>query len=122
MPALLQEWLACYQLKGRILKQVTKDIDDKVDGLVCGLAAEVLEDESVVVYKMNRRTDPVTATPWLKWSSGDVQEESGKAIEISYILPENRLVGVLIHNEAEKILIPLRFSWDNQMKIAILLH
>ncbi len=41
-----------------------------------------------------RRTDPLTATPWLRWSSGDVQEESGEAIEISYILPENRSVGV----------------------------
>jgi hypothetical protein len=52
-------------LKGRILKQVIKDIDGKVDGLICGLAVEVLEDESVVVYKMNRRTQPVTATPWI---------------------------------------------------------
>ena len=59
---------------------------------------------------MNRRNDPVTATPWLRWASGQVQEESGEEIEISYILPENRSVGVLIHNEAEKILIPLRFS------------
>ena len=106
----LQERLSNYQLKGRILKQVTKDIDEWVDGLFCGLAAEVLEDESVVVYKMNRRTQPVTATPWIHWTSGQVVEESGEAIEISYILPENRSVGVLFHNEAEKILIPLRFS------------
>ena len=110
MPTLLQERLGSYQLKGKILKQVTKDLDEWVDGLVCGLAAEVLEDESVIIYKMNRRKDPVTATPWLHWTDGQVQEESGEEIEISYILPENRSVGVLIHNEAEKILIPLRFS------------
>ena len=110
MPTLLQERVGSYQLKGRILKQVTQNLDDKVDGLICGLAAEVLEDESVIIYKMNRRKDPVTATPWLRWASGQVQEESGEEIEISYILPENRSVGVLIHNDAEMILIPLRFS------------
>ena len=97
-------------MKGKILKQVAKDIDAKVDGLICGLAAEVLEDESVIIYKMNRRMDPVTATPWLHWTDGVVVEESGEEIEISYILPENRSIGVLIHNDAEKILIPLRFS------------
>jgi len=59
---------------------------------------------------MNRRTEPVTARPWIHWTSGQVQEESGEAIEISYILPENRSVGEWIYNEAEKILIPLRFS------------
>ena len=97
-------------MKGKILKQVAKDIDAKVDGLICGLAAEVLEDESVIIYKMNSRKDPVTATPWLHWTDGVVVEESGEEIEISYILPENRSIGVLIHNDAEKILIPLRFS------------
>ena len=64
----------------------------------------------MIIYKMNRRTQPVTATPWIHWTSGQVVEMSGEAIEISYILPENRSVGVLIHNEAEKILISLRFS------------
>ena len=97
-------------MKGKILKQVAKDIDAKIDGLICGLAAEVLEDEFVIIYKMNRRKDPVIATPWLHWTDGVVVEESGEEIEISYILPENRSIGVLIHNDADKILIPLRFS------------
>ena len=110
MPTLLKERLGSYQLKGKILKQVAKDIDEWVDGLICGLAAEVLEDESVIIYKMNRRKDPVTASPFLRWSDGEVVEQSGEEIEISYILPENRSVGVSIHNDAEKILIPLRFS------------
>ena len=58
---------------------------------------------------MNRRNDPVTVTPWIHWTAGKVVEQSGEEIKISYIL-ENRSVGVLVNNDADKIIIPLRFS------------
>ena len=98
------------RFKGLIYKKVTKDIDDRVDKLICGLSGEVIADESVVVYKMNRRKDPVTVTPWIHWTAGKVVEQSGEEIKISYILAENKSVGVLVNNDADKIIIPLRFS------------
>ena len=43
-------------------------------------------------------------------AAGKVVEQSGEEIKISYILPENRSVGVLVNNDADKIIIPLQFS------------
>jgi len=108
--SLLQERLASYQLKGRVLKQVAKDIENWIDGLVCGVAGAVLEDDSCVIYNMDRKKKPMIATPRLSWMDRKVKELQGEAVEISYVLPKDRSVGVLVYQDAEKILIPLRFT------------
>lgn len=43
-----------YQLKGCGLKQVIKDIKDELAGVLAGLASEVVSDDNVIVYKIDR--------------------------------------------------------------------
>ena len=70
------ELLANYVLKGNVLKRVPIDILPKLSGVIDGLAAEVLSDDSVEIYHLDRSGKGVKAVPFLYWRKGEVAERS----------------------------------------------
>lgn len=95
-----------YVLKGRILKQVGLDIIPKLSGVLCGLAAEVLSDTNVIVYKLDR-TKGVKAVPFLHWKPGSVTERSStRGMNLDYVVPEGRSKALFM-SKTNRVLVPL---------------
>ena len=105
-----QKVLDNYVLKGMILKRVCSDIENNLDGVLDGICGEVLPDDSVVVYKLDRRGQKVKAGKFLEWKDGVVSEiaKAGRPYEVEYILPEGRSVGLFLNKAATKVLVALR--------------
>ena len=96
-----------YVLRGRLLKQVGEDIQPFLPGVVCGLAAEVVSEESVIVYKLDR-TSGVKAVPFLSWKSGEVTKRSStRGMNLEYVIPEGRSKGLFL-SKANKVCVPLQ--------------
>lgn len=104
----LQDALNNYTLKGFILKQISEALTEHVDGVLEGLAAEVLEDDSAIIYKLVREDLLVRAKPYLNWSNGELNDKvRHRAIQVTYRVPEGRSVGLFV-SKSLKILVPLR--------------
>ena len=96
-----------YVLKGRLLKQVSIEISPHLDGVVDGLVAEVLPDDSVKVYRLDRGEE-IKAIPFLQWADGQVkQSASNKSLTIEYVLPAGRSKGIFM-TESNQIMVPLQ--------------
>ena len=96
-----------YVLRGRLLKQVGEDIQPLLPGVVCGLAAEVVSEESVIVYKLDR-TSGVKAIPFLSWKSGEVTEwSSTRGMNLEYVVPEGRSRGLFL-SKTNRVCVPLQ--------------
>ena len=102
-----QDTLNSYVLKGYVLKQVSETLQDYVDGELDGLAGEVLEDDSVVIYRLRRDDLKVSARPFLTWAEGKVERRSGRSVGVTYERPEGRSQGLFV-TKSLKILVPLR--------------
>ena len=95
-----------YQLKGFVLKQVIQDIKDALAGVLEGLAAEVVADDNVFVYKIDR-TKAIKGVPFLQWKAGTVSKRaSTRGMNLEYIVPLNRSKGLLV-TRTDWILVPL---------------
>ena len=78
-------------------------------GVLEGLAAEVLEDDSTIIYKLVRNDMEVKAKPFLSWSNGEIinAKVRHRAIQVTYQLPKGRNQGLFV-SKSIKILVPLR--------------
>ena len=103
----LQDKLNSYVLKGFILKKASETLEEYVDGELDGLAGEVLEDDSVVIYRLTRDDMDVKARPFLTWSEGKVERRPGRSVGVSYERAEGRSQGLFV-TKSLKILVPLR--------------
>ena len=107
MPKSREEILSSYVLQGRLLKQVSEDIQPHLEGVLDGLAAEVVSEESVIVYKLDR-TSGVKAIPFLSWKSGEVTKSSStRGMNLEYVIPEGRSKGLFL-SKANKVCVPLQ--------------
>ena len=96
-----------YVLRGRLLKQVGEDIQPFLPGVVCGLVAEVVSEESVIVYKLDR-TSGVNAVPFLSWKSGEVTKRSStRGMNLEYLVPAGRSKGLFL-SKINKVCVPLQ--------------
>ena len=101
------ELLANYVLKGNVLKRVSLDIIPKLSGVIDGLAAEVLSDDSVEVYRLDRTGKGVKAVPFLYWRKGEVAERSStRGMNLDYVVPEGRSKGLFV-SKTLRVLVPL---------------
>jgi len=101
-----EEILNNYTLKGLILKQVSLDIKDQLSGVVDGIAAEVVSDENVIVYRIDREKG-IKAVPFLQWKTGTVSKRaSTRGMNLDYVVPEGRSKGLFV-SKTNKILVPL---------------
>ena len=95
-----------YQLKGFVLKQVIQDIKDALAGVLEGPAADVVADDNVIVYKIDR-TKGIMGVPFLKWKAGTVSKRaSTRGMNLEYIVRLNRSKGLLV-SKTDRILVPL---------------
>ena len=107
MPISREEILSSYVLQGRLLKHVSEDIQPHLEGVLDGLAAEVVSEESVIVYKLDR-TSGVKAVPFLSWKSGEVTKRSStRGMNLEYVIPEGRSKGLFL-SKANKVCVPLQ--------------
>ena len=89
--------MANYVLKGNVLKRVSLDILPKLSGVIDGLAAEVLNDDSVEIYRLDRSGKGVKAVPFLYWRKGEVAERtSTRGMNLDYVVPEGRFKSLLV--------------------------
>lgn len=54
MPKSREEILSEYVLQRRLLKQVSEDIQPHLEGVLDGLAAEVVDENTVIICKLDR--------------------------------------------------------------------
>ena len=95
-----------YQLKGFVLKQVIQDIKDALAGVLEGPAADVVADNHVIIYKIDR-TKGIMGVPFLKWKAGTLSKRaSTRGMNLEYIVPLNRSKGLLV-TRTDWILVPL---------------
>ena len=106
MPKSREEILSEYVSQGRILKQVSEDIQPHLEGVLDGLAAEVVDENTVIIYKLNREKGG-KGLPFLLWSSEKVIEKSSKkGLLLEYVIPEGRSKGLLV-SKTNRICVPL---------------
>jgi len=85
-----------YVLKGHVLKQVATDITPHLAGVLDGLAAEVLSDDSVNIFTLNRDKG-IKAIPFATWRTGTINMSSSKrGLNLEYVVPEGRSKGYLM--------------------------
>ena len=102
-----QEVLANYVLKGRLLKTVGEDIQPYLPGVIDGLVAEVISDQSVIIYKLDRKNG-TKAIPFLSWKSGQITKRaSTRGMNLEYLVPEGRSKGLFL-SKTNKICVPLQ--------------
>ena len=99
-----------FVLKGFILKSVSQGISDKLDGILKGVIAEVVEHEdethSANIFLLDRSTDEVMATPYVKWTEEGVTEMEGEPFCVRYEVPPNRSRGLFV-SEDNRVFSPL---------------
>ena len=101
------ELLANYVLKGNVLKRVSLDILPKLSGVIDGLAAEVLNDDSVEIYRLDRTGKGAKAVPFLYWKKGEVTERSRtRGMNLDYVLIPGRSKGLFV-SKTLRVLVPL---------------
>ena len=102
-----KEVIEGYILRGRLLKQVGDDIQPFLPGVVCGLVAEVLSEDSVNIFKLDRSAG-VKAIPFLSWRGGVITESrSTRGMNLEYILPEGKSKGMFL-SKTNRVCIPLQ--------------
>ena len=104
-----REVLDEFHLKGLLLKKVSADIQEHLDGVLSGLVAETHEDESVTVYSLDIEEKGDFIRPLLKWDHGEVKmmSKKGRRASASYVVPEGKGLGVYL-DKKDRVFVPLR--------------
>ena len=102
-----EKTLENYHLKGKLLKGLGDELLPHLEGDCKGLAAEVLEDESLIIYQFERSGSEISAKPAFNVVNGEISQRSGRAFGVVPVKPEGRSVGLFISKSC-KVLVPLR--------------
>ena len=97
-------------MKGYILKQVTTDIEEHLDGVTDALLGEVHDDESVTVYQLHLGREQDTISPFLKWKNHKVEEvttQQGRKPSVEYVMSRDKGQGLFVDKNA-RVFVPMR--------------
>lgn len=99
-----------FVLKGFILKSISQGISDKLDGILKGVIAEVVEHEdethSANIFLLDRSGEEVMASPFMTWTERGVTEIEGEPFCVRYLVPPNRSRGLFV-SEDNRVFSPL---------------
>ena len=110
LPDKTKQVLDDYSLKGYILKQVTTDIEEHLDGVTDALLGEVHDDESVTVYQLHLGSEQDTISPFLKWKNHKVEEvttQQGRKPSVEYVMSRDKGQGLFVDKNA-RVFVPMR--------------
>ena len=97
-----------------MLKRVSLDRLPKLSGVIDGLAAEVLNDDSVEIYHLDRTGKGVKAEPFLYWKKGVVAERSStRGMNLDYVLTLGRSKGLIV-SKTLRVLVPYWLSRNSE--------
>ena len=98
-----------FTIKGRVMKQAMGDITPHLSGVLRGLAGDVVSEDEMVVWLLDRANPPkIVASEFLRWKGGEVTHiNKGKSKEIEYVIPRGKSLGVFVDKD-ENILVPLK--------------
>ena len=104
-----QQILSQYVMKGILFKAAGESLDKQglLDGVLCGLAGETLEDETVNIFQIKRGAQSTTVSPWKVWKAGEVEDLDGGNFSVEFVVPEGRSQGVFV-SKRNRVLVPLR--------------
>jgi len=105
-----------YVLKGHVLKQVAADITPHLAGVLDGLAEEVLWDDCVNIFTLNRDKG-IKAIPFATWRTGTINMSSSKrGLNLEYVVPEGRSKGYLM-SKTNRVFIHLLAWFLGKIKV-----
>ena len=89
-----------------MLKRVSPDGLPKLSGVIDGLAAEVLNDDSVEIDRLDRTGKGVKADPFLYWKKGVVAERSStRGMNLDCVLTPGRSQGLFVSKTLRELVL-----------------
>ena len=93
-------------MKGFVFKKVSEDIQPFLPGVIDGLLGELVTEENVISYKLDR-TKGAKAIPFLQWRAGEVSlRMDSRGMNLDYVVPPGKSREVFM-SKTNKILVPL---------------
>ena len=103
------EVLANYKMKGFLFKDAGTALEKggHLDGILCGLACETLEDETLNIFQIKRGKRETTVSPWKHWKPDAIEDLDGGSFSVEWVVPEGRSQGLYV-SKRNRVLVPLR--------------